>query len=312
MRLPTDPTCVLVQMRATTHAETAVYRRMHRHSFGHVGLSQIASVAQSVEARLDEVPARAMESTQLQVVHSGTLILEQGGTQTRFGAGELAIYDASRPFSFVYPDEFRTTIVQVPTVLLSARGVLPAPLGARSVDAGSTGRRELEGLLRGSVGRGARPPRDPAALSPRIVRAARLMVDEELGVARERNAPAARLAAEAMELLHQEYADPGLTAAALAARLHVSLRTLFAAFEDADDSLASTLRTVRLGAAERLLLTTRLPIAEVAHAVGYADVTAFIRAWKAATGSTPARWRRLVTGAVDTDAGTDTATGERG
>jgi len=296
MRLPTDPTCVLVQMRATTHAESAVYRRMHRHSFGHVGLSQIASVAQSVEARLDEVPARAMESTQLQLVHSGSLILEQDGTQRRFGAGELAMYDASRPFSFVYPDEFRTTIVQVPTVLLSARGVLPASHGARSVDVASTGRQELEGLLRGSVGRGVRPADDPVSLSSRIVRAARLMVDEELGAARERSAPAAQLVREATDLLHREYADPGLTAAAVAARLHVSLRTLFAAFESADASLASTLRRVRLGAAERLLLTTRLPISEVAYAVGYADVTAFIRAWTTATGWTPARWRRLRAG----------------
>lgn len=300
MRLPTDPTCVLVQMHATTHAETAVYRRMHRHSFGHVGLSQIASVAQSVEARLDEVPARAMESTQLQLVHSGSLILEQGGTQTRFRAGEVALYDASRPFSFIYPEEFRTTIVQVPTVLLSAGGVLPASLDARSIGAGSRGRRMLEGLLLGALGRGPGrspgPAGDPTALSSELVRAARLLVHEELGTTADRHPSSADLRREATELLHRRYTEPGLTAAAIAADLHVSLRTLFAAYEGADESLASTLRSIRLAAAERVLLTTRLPVSDVARGVGYADVTAFIRAWKAATGLTPARWRRLRTG----------------
>lgn len=298
MQLPTDPTCVLVQMRATTHAETAVYRRMSRHSFGHVGLSQIASVPQDVEARLDEVPVRAMESTQFQLVHAGTLILRQGDEQTRFRAGDLAVYDAGRPFSFVYPEAFRATIVQVPTVLLRPRGVLPDWADARTVSRGSTGRLLLEGLLRGGVGSGsgsaaASDVAAPYSLSDETVRAARLMVAELDGDRPEgdRRNPD-RLVDDAIDLIRSRFADPTLTAASIAARFHVSIRTLFAAFETQGDTVLGTIRRTRLAAAERLLLSTPMPVGEIGRAVGYTDVTAFIRVWKAATGVTPARWRR--------------------
>ncbi|MDN4599015.1 AraC family transcriptional regulator [Leifsonia virtsii] len=296
MRLPTDPTCVLVQMTATTHAEEAVYRRMRRHSFGHVGLAQIASVPQTVTAHLGEVPAQAMESTQFQLVHSGSLILQQGDVQTRFAAGDLAVYDASRPFSFVYPREFRTTIVQVPTVLLRARGVLPESLNGRTVAGDSTGRLLLEGMLRGVPGPGAQHGYGgPYALSHELVRAARSMLIElGHGEGEPDGLRTDRLVEKAIDRIHASFADPGLTAATLASAFHVSVRTLFAAFEAEGRTVGATIRAARTAAAERLLLTTDATVAEIAHAVGYTDVTAFIRAWKAATGTTPARWRRSV------------------
>jgi|GEM_PF-1762398 len=290
MRLPTDPTCVLVQMTATTHAEEAVYRRMRRHSFGHVGLAQIASVPQTVTARLGEVPARAMESTQFQLVHSGGLILQQGDEQTSFTAGDLAVYDASRPFSFVYPREFRTTIVQVPTVLLRAGGVLPDSLNGRAVSGDSTGRLLLEGMLRGVAGRGGHG--GPYALSRELVRAARAMLIELDRGDGGPEGPRRDLVEKAIDRIHADFSDPGLTAATLASAFHVSVRTLFAAFEAEGRTVGETIRTARTAAAERLLLTTDATVAEIAHAVGYTDVTAFIRAWRSATGSTPARWRR--------------------
>lgn len=297
MRLPTDPTCVLVQMQAVTHQTSAIYRRMRRHSFGHVGLSQIASVAQDVEARLDEVPARAMESTQFQFVHAGSLIVEHAGGQTRYGAGELAVYDASRPFSFVYPAEFRATIVQLPTVLLRANGVFSDPLEGASISAGSIGRRLLEDQLRASIGEVASSGMaDPSGRSSAIASAARLILAERTRTVERPPVRSATLVGQVLDHVSHSFADPGLSAASIAARFQVSLRTLFAAFEREDRSLGSLIRATRLAAAERLLLTTPRTVAEVAHDVGYLDVTAFIRAWKAATGETPARWRRQNSG----------------
>lgn len=293
IQLPTNTECVLVQMTAHTHREDAVYRRMRRHSFGPIGLAQITSVAQTVQARLDEVPAAAAESAQLQLVQSGSLILQQGDAQTRFNPGELAVYDASRPFSFIYPKEFRTTIIQVPSVLLTRSGVLAESLNARSIPAQSTGRLMLEGVLRGSAS--SPSASDRTALSGAIIRAARLAISELDHHDESREEASRGLADKAVEYVTLHYTDSGLTAALVAEHFHVSLRTLFAAFEDRDESLATIVRRIRLAAAERLLSATRLPITDVAQQVGYADVTAFIRAWRAATGSTPARWRRTRT-----------------
>jgi AraC-like DNA-binding protein len=48
----------------------------------------------------------------------------------------------------------------------------------------------------------------------------------------------------------------------------------------------------RLTAASRLLEDSRKPVAEIAHACGFYDHSAFTRAFRAATGMTPTRFRR--------------------
>ena len=301
VQLSLNPTCVLVQMEATTLSEAPVYRRMRRHSVGDVALAQIASVPQTVVARLDEVPATALEGVQLQLVLSGSLILDQGGEQTEYTAGDIAVYDVSRPFSFHYPDEFATTIVQVPAVTLDGTvGRSPSRAGADSI-----GRRLLVAELRSAA------TADP----DRMIAAARLIAAEQRGASvssgtgtgtgasagvtagsgtgiREYRVPPGHLVDLVSEHIAAHYSDPRLSSASIAARFHVSLRTLFAAFEHADSSLGGSIRRRRVEVAAGLLATTGLTVAEVATAVGYSDTTAFIRVWRAATGSTPGRWRR--------------------
>ncbi|WP_378144890.1 helix-turn-helix domain-containing protein [Cnuibacter sp. UC19_7] len=288
VELPANPSCVLVQMQATTLSETAVYRRMRRYSLSEVAVAQIASVPQDVVALLDQVPPIALESTQLQLVHSGSLILDQDGELTRFSAGDVAVYDASRPFTFHYPEEFRTSIVQVPVQVLG--GIGPDGVGVRwsgrpyAIRAATTsvGRRLLGDELRSMS----------AAHGVRMIEAARLLLAEHASVQRLDRMLPGHLVAAVREHVREHLADPHLSAATIAARFHVSLRTLFAAFEHEDESLGSLVRRVRLDAARPLLRDTGLSVAEVAGSVGYADTTAFIRAWRADTGSTPGRWRR--------------------
>jgi AraC-like DNA-binding protein len=295
-QLPSDPSCVLVQMRATVVADGPSFRRMHRHANAHVGLSRIASVAQIVESRLNEVPPAARESTQFQLVRAGSVILEQGDRQTRYRAGELAVYDASRPFSFFYPEQFATTIVQVPTVLLDSRHA-PSRSGALSMRVGSVGRRMFEDLLRGPAWQ-----RGAGSAPSAVVEALRLMLAEQSDDSAERPRPAAELVRAALDDIHLRHTDPTMSLAAVAARLHVSLRTLQAAFEDREEKPGAVIRRLRLAAAGRLLLTTDETVAQIAAAVGYTDVTAFIRSWSAGTGETPARWRRRHRGGPAVDA----------
>lgn len=291
MLLPSNPDCVLVQMRAVTAADDAVYRRMRRASIGSVAVARIESVPQSVSARLDEVPQHARESTQFQFVHAGRLVLEQGGEQTAFGAGELAVYDASAPFVFHYTDAFSTTIAQVPTVLLDPRGVRTG--SGHPIDRDSLGHRMLaEKLLQA-----ARLPADhPMQLSAGLIEAMRQVVAEYAphGHADVKLRRWARddLVRAVLDHVHQNHMDPSLTVASLAARFHVSLRTLYAAFEDREETIGATIRALRLQTAGRLLLTQHISVAAVANTVGYTDVTAFIRAWRTSTGNTPGEWRR--------------------
>lgn len=294
VELPANPSCVLVQMQATTLSETAVYRRMRRHSLGDVAVAQIASVPQDVVALLDEVPPTALESTQLQLVHSGSLILEQDGEQTLYSAGDIAVYDASRPFAFRYPEEFRTSIVQVPLRILGGSGS-GSGSGPDGAGVGWSGRPYAVRGGTASIGRrllGDELRTISTASSARVIEAARLLLSEHATLRRVDRVLPGHLVAAVREHVRLHLADPHLSAATIAARFHVSLRSLFAAFEHEDESLGALVRRERIAAARHLLLGTDLGVADIASSVGYTDTTAFIRAWRAATGSTPGRWRR--------------------
>lgn len=79
----------------------------------------------------------------------------------------------------------------------------------------------------------------------------------------------------------------------LAAALHVSVRTLQRRFLAATGTTPIQYQqALRLAHARTLLETGRLPVAEVAAEVGYADRVAFGRLFKRHTGLTPAAWRQ--------------------
>lgn len=81
------------------------------------------------------------------------------------------------------------------------------------------------------------------------------------------------------------------TLAAAARRLHVGERTLQRRLSAEGFSFATLLAQVRRDRAERLLEATALPLGEVARQVGYRDVPAFARAFRAWTGTTPGAFR---------------------
>lgn len=79
----------------------------------------------------------------------------------------------------------------------------------------------------------------------------------------------------------------------LASALHVSVRTLQRRFLAATGTTPIQYQqALRLARAQALLETGRLPVAEVAAEVGYADRVAFGRLFKRQTGLTPAAWRQ--------------------
>ena len=297
MLLPSNEACVLVQMTARTLRDVPAHRRMSRHTFDDLAMSRIDSVAQTVAAELDEVPARQRESAQVQLVHAGRLILRQGGRETTVAAGELVVYDVSRPFEFVYPVAFRTTIVQVPAARLGLSGGTIHALASRPVSRTAPVGSALETLLQ-------RADEGPAgSVSQAIVDAIRMLARERggrvvepappprtrAGTAADRSA----LAEAARRHLDGVYAHPALSsAAAVAAALHVSARTLHAAFEDEPETLGAVTRRLRLARARLLLETTTDQVREIGAQAGYPDPTTFIRVFKAVEWMTPAQWRR--------------------
>ena len=77
----------------------------------------------------------------------------------------------------------------------------------------------------------------------------------------------------------------------MARRLGVSERTLHRQLSDHDETFQSIATQARRDTAEALLTEGRHSIVEVAFLTGFADQTAFSRAFKRWTGSTPGAYR---------------------
>lgn len=80
---------------------------------------------------------------------------------------------------------------------------------------------------------------------------------------------------------------------ALAAALGLSRRTLRRRLGAEGTSVRATVGLARFEWACQLLRQTRLPVADIAAALHYADATAFARAFKLWAGMPPSRWRAL-------------------
>lgn len=97
------------------------------------------------------------------------------------------------------------------------------------------------------------------------------------------------------DFMRQQLDQPGLAAQDAAQQVGVSLRTLHRNFAAQGMTFAGTLRRLRLERAVQLLVQpqlARLTVAEVGRRCGFADTSHFVREFRRAWGSSPARWRR--------------------
>lgn len=105
------------------------------------------------------------------------------------------------------------------------------------------------------------------------------------------------LAQAAKDLADARLTDADLSPATIAARLHVSLRTLQRAFASLDESFSAYIRRRRLEEAAEALTApgSRLGVSEAAALWQFTDSSHFIRAFKRQYHATPAQYARRLT-----------------
>jgi AraC-like DNA-binding protein len=80
-----------------------------------------------------------------------------------------------------------------------------------------------------------------------------------------------------------------------ARHLHLHRRTLNRRLKDAGTTFRQVLDHVRFELAREMLSGTRLHVAEIAARLGYRVPSAFTRAFRRWSGSSPVRWRAVAT-----------------
>lgn len=123
--------------------------------------------------------------------------------------------------------------------------------------------------------------RDAAALDAMLRRALPLMVW-----------PWQRDRLLALHVRQRLRANPALTAEALAAGLHLSVRSLHRQLAAEGTRLQTLKDQVRLARAQELLLRSAQPMRHIAHKLGFANDKSFLRAFRQWTGHTPEQYRQ--------------------
>ncbi len=110
-------------------------------------------------------------------------------------------------------------------------------------------------------------------------------------IAEIRAEPADDLAAELRRILPAAILAGEATLGAAAARVGLGERSLNRHLAAQGTSVRALIEEVRGALARQLLRDTRLPICEIGERLGYANPSAFTRAFRRWTGRGPARWR---------------------
>jgi AraC-like DNA-binding protein len=262
----------------------------HR-QLGTLDLGRIDSQAQRVrrtEADIDRSP-RLGHYANLQV--RGTCLTVQDGRATVQHPGDLAVVDTSRPFTFEFSDDFQQLSLHLPGRLLTDQLDGPVPTASRIPTVSGVGaalRHTLHALNDGDL---------TATASARLGMHASGLLAIALTPPPEpaEPRPNARLLDAALDDIAEHLTENGLSPAATATRLGISVRLLHQLFGDHERSFGGEVRWQRLEQAYRDLTDPArraLRIADIAAAAGFVVVTHFHRVFRQRYGRTPTEARR--------------------
>ena len=216
----------------------------------------------------------------------------QHDRQVRLLPGDLLLVDSRHCYEFHFSHSFDTVSIELP--ILWVEQWLPDPARA-------CGHR-----LDGQQGFGAALSAFARALQPEVALAppapTALLTDQfgallalTCGGAPPHVANGAALRTRIEAAIRERHAEPGLTAAAVAAGLGIGDRTLHRALAGRGATFAERLAACRVDAARRLLADPRfdrLTVAEIGRRVGLLDASHFVRLFRQHAGLTPGTWRR--------------------
>lgn len=233
----------------------------------------------------------------LGVQGSGSSVVLQGGRDAVLGAGDMALYDTSRPYTLLNDGGIDHLYLRIPRDALALpEHVLAAATGVRLAADSPLVRILARHLDAVAVEAGRATPREASLLAAPTLDLVRAALTSPLG-----DVPAARealqdaLVQRVTDYVEEHLADPDLTPARIAAAHHVSLRHLYAVLARADIRLSAWVREARLERcrAELAVRAGAVTVAAVAHRWGFGDARNFSRAFRDAYGMSPREWSEL-------------------
>jgi len=290
----TDLICnVYVGLDCETERRRDFRSRLSRYPLPTLKLTTVSGSPQHVmrsPRRLSQTPS---DDFLINLQLSGRSKVVQSGRVADIGPGDLAMYDASHPYTLVMDEAFRMVVFQLPRDVLRERLVAPDRLTARTISGahgfGQAASRFLQ-TMPDAAETGDLPP-------DLVERHALDILATVFGAATGSNVLSDRQSARllsAKTLIERRLDDPDLDREAIAAELGLSVRGLTRAFALEDETPAGYIRRRRLERCRDDLCAPRLAgrtVTEIALSHGFNDTAHFSRSFRDAYGMPPAAFR---------------------
>jgi AraC-like DNA-binding protein len=261
---------------------------------GHLQASIVDSVPQTFTRTRRLISAGGHELLAVGVVERGTGYLEQDGRNCVVSAGDFALYDTARPFTWTLTGDWRLRVYTWPRDSITLTEPDSQQLTATAVPGNVGVGRFLSPML-------DRLARTDAGLSPSgSIRLASqvaelsIIATLEAGPGAEHGRSDREQLRKIQAFIEQNLADPALTPPGIAREFYMSARTLHRLFARHGLTVAAWIKNRRLEACRRALVSPgsqTVPINEIASRFGFSNQAFFSREFSRQYGESPRRHR---------------------
>jgi AraC-like DNA-binding protein len=282
----------LLPVTITILGEGSVAGSVQLHRTGRMVVAEGKATSQEVRRTAQDISQSQPEYFQIAVVAGGVCRVSQDGRQAELHTGDWAAYESFRPIQLLFDSDWHVCTFTFPRETVQLSDSERRLMTGRRMDGrtGMTGvvSRFLLDLAHTSEDVPARQWERALLQASDLV--ASLLSDYSAPSEAVRGCLQRTLMLRIKDYIGQRLCDPGLRPPEIAAAANISVRYLHKLFEAEHHSVSQYIKALRLERSRRELLDPRLagrPIAAVAFACGFGDLSGFNRAFKDAYGNSP-------------------------
>jgi AraC-like DNA-binding protein len=264
--------------------------------FGQFTVGSIRSNADHIERTPKFARDELAPSVFVGLQPAGSSLVIQGGREAVLRPGNLVLYDSTAPYTLVDGGGFRQHFFRIRIDALALPHDAIRQVSALTLSPGHP----VADLAATYLQRLATRPRyfdqpGAEAVSQPSIELVRALITTHLDASAEgKEAMRATLQLRILEYVRAHLAEPGLSAAQIAAAHHISVRHLYNVLGEGGISLGDWIRARRLEGCRDDLSRPGLrfvTISSIARRSGFSDLSSFGRHFRAAYGLSPREWR---------------------